>query len=224
MGDGTPPAKRPRYNVKYHDVYITFLTFNRLSFSGTFDVLVGPADKQKCFTLRHDVFVPRAEFFRAGRSSQWCKDTKQPTKLEYDDPEVFQNYLHCVYSGDIPALTCGEDSSKEEHDEHFNALVRLYVLADTFGDLGIANLVIDAIYHHSCEIGKLPLPSFITHAYENTVPRSPLRAMIRDFIVHKADRGYLDNYSPHAMHIEVCHDFVVEFLTIKRKTRFYAQP
>lgn len=215
MADKQPPAKRARQAEHHYELCIRRLTFYRTSLSETFDVLVGSEGLQQRFTLHGNLFIPRSEFFRAARSSAWCKDPKTPTTLENDDPAVFENYMHCIYLGDVTPLTGGKDLSNAAPTRHIQALVRLYVLADSLSDLMTANLVIDKIYEHSRASKVVPNPETISLAYNNTAPGSPLRAMFRDLIIHEASSAYLDPYQASDVYVEFYRDFMHEFLTIK---------
>jgi hypothetical protein len=76
----------------------------------TFDVLAGKAPlPQRRFTVHHNLFTQRSEFFRAARSSQWLTDPTKPVDLEDDDPEIVSKYLSCVYFGAAALRTDVED-------------------------------------------------------------------------------------------------------------------
>lgn len=101
MSGNSPPSKRLRYDL-----------------TSTFDVLVGSASEsqQQRFTLYTDLFIPRSDFLRAARSSQWLSDTEKPVDLTDEEPATFALYMHCVYFG-IGAL---QDSSLEKLIEQDN--------------------------------------------------------------------------------------------------------
>jgi hypothetical protein len=73
----------------------------RYDLSKTFTILVGkePLHQQQLFTAHTNVLTHRSEFFRAARSSQWLSDPAKPVDLGDHDPEVFSDYLECVYFG-----------------------------------------------------------------------------------------------------------------------------
>lgn len=75
-----PPTERMKYDL-----------------ASTFNVLVGKAETSQRFMLHTNVFIPRFEFFRAARSSQWLSDPQKPVDLEDKDVEIFPLYTNCVY-------------------------------------------------------------------------------------------------------------------------------
>lgn len=66
----------------------------------TFQVLVG----KQLFVLHTNVFVPRSRWLTAKHQHpEWEKDVVKPVDLGDQDPNVFEAYMQCAYSGD-PAL------------------------------------------------------------------------------------------------------------------------
>jgi hypothetical protein len=143
----------------------------------TFEVLFGEREQLKRFTLHTDFSIPRSEFFRAARSAVWNKSQK-PSILEDDDPEVFANYMRCVYADRLPF-------AKDPEDSYFECLIQLYVLADKLGDLMTANMVMDRLVSLSEEVNLTPNFDDIELSYKFTVSGSPLRAVLRDLLIYE---------------------------------------
>ncbi|KAF2766626.1 hypothetical protein EJ03DRAFT_353766 [Teratosphaeria nubilosa] len=74
------PAKRPRFNSQR-----------------SADVLVGPLEAR--FTIRPEVLCASSPFFKAAYE-RWQK-SREPFKLPYDEPKVFQLYLCAAYYREI---------------------------------------------------------------------------------------------------------------------------
>jgi hypothetical protein len=54
----------------------------------------------KRFTVHTDVLTRKSKFLAAARKSEWLAgDSSKPVDLSDEDPDVFQDYLNCVYSG-----------------------------------------------------------------------------------------------------------------------------
>lgn len=66
-------------------------------------MLVGSDSTQQRFTIHHGVFAKRSRFLKAARSSSWCSDPKTPVDLTDADPDVFADYMHCVYRDKVAA-------------------------------------------------------------------------------------------------------------------------
>jgi hypothetical protein len=177
-------------------------------------VLVGKDALQKRFTLHNAVFIPRSEFFRVARSKAWTVDPLEPTDCEDEDPEVFENYLRCVYFNDTKALTKGDDLSVGLKSGHFPALIKLYVLADKLIDHTTANKIISQIIAYANTARKLPTRSQVNLGYTLTISGNPLRTLLRDLIVHSAHNGYLGDGTK-TLHPDIWHDVAIEYLRIK---------
>jgi hypothetical protein len=83
------------------------------------------------------------------------------------------------------------------HGEHttigaFDALVRLYVLADKLCDLMTSNMVIDRMVRYSDDVNRIPSSSAITLAYDSTASGSPLRALMCDYFIHEGHARYFE--------------------------------
>lgn len=98
---------------------------------------------------------------------------------------------------------------------HFLLLAKIYLHADKLRDPKTANLVIDEFIRFSPTTLRNPDALSTNHVYESTVQGSPLRKLMRDYIVHetKSD-GYLDFHAIN-FHEDFCRDVLVEFLRAK---------
>jgi hypothetical protein len=98
---------------------------------------------------------------------------------------------------------------------HFLLLAKIYLHADKLRDPKTANLVIDEFIRFSPTTLRNPDALSTNHVYESTVQGSPLRKLMRDYIVHetKSD-GHLDSHAIN-FHEDFCRDVLVEFLRAK---------
>jgi hypothetical protein len=143
----------------------------------------------------------------------WTADPLKPTKKE---PEVFENWMRLCYFNDVGALTNSDDLSVGETSDHYTALIKLYVLADKVIDHTSANKVIDRILTYQNETRMLPRTAQVGMGYGLTTGGSPLRALMRDFVIHKARNGYLGK-DPGGLPGEMLADIAVEYLRIKNQ-------
>ena len=174
----------------------------------TFDVLLG--EEKKRFTLHNDFFIPRFEFFRAARSAAWNKDNPQrPTNLEDEDPDVFASYMRCVYASNA-------DFFPEVELASFAPFIRLYLLADKLGDLMTANMVIDRMVRYSDEDKVLPGHRDVELAYNFTASGNPLRAVLRDYLIHEDSQVFDINKSANLPR-DYLHDIIAGYTEIKRR-------
>jgi hypothetical protein len=190
------------------------LTLFRPSLDDTFFVLVSnELQEQKRFTLHTNVFVARSGFFKAARSAAWNPDPLKPTILDDDDdPEVFENYMRCVYSGDLDPFPY------ERHgldDAHVNALIKMWVLADKLLDPKTANLVMDKIVKFCAALIEFRDISCFKLAYSSTAKGSPLRSFFCVMVLCQDISGLFDD--PNELPPEFFHDMAVELCRMKKE-------
>jgi hypothetical protein len=131
-----------------------------------------------------------------------------------EESQVFENWMRLCYFNDTGALTNGDDLSVGATNDHYTALIKLYVLADKLIDYTSANKVIDRILTYQNETMLLPRTAQVVLGYSLTTSGSPLRALMRDLVIHKAREGYLGK-DPGGLHGEMLADIAVEYLRIK---------
>jgi hypothetical protein len=66
----------------------------------------------------------------------------------------------------------------------YEALIRLYLLADRLQDLKTANTAITELISFQWQVREVPEHEFVRIAYESTVKGNPLRILLRDMWVH----------------------------------------
>ncbi|KAL8734578.1 MAG: hypothetical protein Q9166_001478 [cf. Caloplaca sp. 2 TL-2023] len=157
-----------------------------LSSVGSFMGLTGEAinvfvgTSKKPFIVHRDLLIAKSTFFNAALTGTWKEATEGKIRLTEEDPAIFSTYVLWIYNQN---WTCDGDGKELT----FDACCRLYILADKFGSEALQNLAIDKLRHRV--MGKhtgLHLPT-IAFAYEATLPGSPLRKLLADYIVLKAD-------------------------------------
>ena len=191
------------------------LTLFRPSLDDTFFVLVSnKLQEQKRFTLHTNVFTARSGFFKAARRAAWDPDPLKPTILDDDDdPEVFENYMRCVYFGDLdpyPYERLGLD------DAHVNALIKMWVLADKLLDPKTANLVMDKIVNFCAALIGFPDISCFNLAYSSTAKGSPLRSFFCAMVLCEDMWGVFDD--PNELPPDFFLDMAVELIRMKKES------
>jgi hypothetical protein len=163
------------------------LILSRHDFKSTFDVRVG----SEILTLHTTVFTERSGFFRTARKPEWLKDNpNKPVELQVVNAELFRTYVNCVYFGS-QALQNYADEIKhlsevpsDQVTNGFEALLKVYILAETMQDLITANLVIDEFVRFGNIARCAPGPETVLLAYACTTTNSPLRLLMRDYRVY----------------------------------------
>jgi hypothetical protein len=96
-------------------------------------------------------------------------------------------------------------------------LVDLYLLADKFIDPSSANLTMDVLTAHLQFLQTVaPGSMFIKFVYDSTTCDNPLRRLIRDWYIHRADYDWVDGFDKLKYHDEFVHDVVREVWTLNR--------
>lgn len=79
------------------------------------------------------------------------------------EPQIFENYLHYIYKGDVPFRSEPESRPYE--------LIRLWLLGDLLRDNDFCTTIVEYLK----DLQTVTKPDAITHLYNNTLQDSPLR-------------------------------------------------
>ena len=163
---------------------------NRRSYKDIVEILVGEDQK---YCVHREVITKRSLFFEAALSKRWREgQTSEPLKLPEDDADIFDLYLHCIYTntvdiGDLDRAFNGE-RYLNYNDPGYMRLARLYSLADRVQDTDTADLVMNALLQYDDEHKDcLPGEEVINFAMHCTTNTSPLRRFIIDLYGYTAD-------------------------------------
>lgn len=148
---------------------------------------VGPSEKS--FVVHTDVITRQSLYFRAACSDRWLKEGSKALKLPDDDADIFEIYLHWLYSSEVHVGDT--EMTLEDEEEYGNEVrfdmrcVRLFVLADKLGDVTAANAVSDRIVDNCEETRNLFSKRAVRVAFEQLPQNSPLRRFCIDYYVHE---------------------------------------
>jgi hypothetical protein len=147
--------------------------------------------------------VDLAELLESGPNDQ-----KKVVYLRNHDPELFQEYVHCVYFGpqalrqwaqasEVKTEANSDGSTRDEKqtaaDLVFKKLVGLYLLAVRLVDFKTANMVTDEIIRASDALACIPTQGPVSLAYASTGTGSPLRRLLRDFWIYQSASTQTDS-------------------------------
>ncbi|KAK3642403.1 hypothetical protein LTR56_010756 [Elasticomyces elasticus] len=189
----------------------------KLDFSKHFRVLVG--EEQKEFIVHKDPISLRSTFFTAAASETWNAAGK-PIELQEYTPNVFSDYLKCVYTNAVNI-----DDGKEVYIQEINHAISIYVLADYLGDCKSMNLVIDSIIQWRTRNNFNPPPVCIRHLYNCTSAESRLRRLFVDFHIHLNAPGWFEaffksnlrGFNPLVQLPEFCSETLIEFARLSNE-------
>jgi hypothetical protein len=176
------------------------------------EVLVGK--HRKSFSVHKNIVCARSPFFAAACSERWIESKSKSIELPEDDPDVFDIYLHCVYTncvdvGDTEEALESEDGF-DEHERECLRLLNTYILADKVGDVITSNMVIDEIILMSEETDLLPSSKVTGIAASTAPPETPIYQLYLDFYVYEAGvsaiQTFKRGYVPEAFMLSVLEE------------------
>ncbi|KAK5166987.1 uncharacterized protein LTR77_007716 [Saxophila tyrrhenica] len=183
------PAKRKRAEFEDDDI----------------EVLVGT--EQARFVVHKHIICERSTFFHSACSQRWMEE-KRAIELVDDDPNTFNTYLKLVYGGGLRAI---------DPQKPFLEYIRLYSMADRFGDLDAANAAIDGIIQFSDQEHQVPNRGLVRLAMLSSSAHSPLQRLMIDFYVREISEVSIDNLEEdNVLPKEFLAAVVKEFVRIAR--------
>lgn len=158
-----------------------------------------------------------------------------------EDPDVFSLYPNCVHSG-IEALAVGgellskvapttsqagstikteriDQRGEEETDDdtdgrRFEALIRLFLLADKLKDPQMKNLAVDEIVRMVDKDGLIP--AHVNLVYKSTARDSVLRELFRDVYLYEAESSECHEFlKTQDLHADFWRDVSLEYFRLK---------
>ncbi|KAF1946626.1 hypothetical protein EJ02DRAFT_493750, partial [Clathrospora elynae] len=95
-----------------------------------------------------------AEFFRRALNGNWKEAEPRILELPEDEPDVFAHYPHGIYIGKLATmqqddgelLTGPWEETLHILNAEYNALFRVYILAEKLQDLSIKNATLGAVF------------------------------------------------------------------------------
>jgi hypothetical protein len=136
-------------------------------------------------------------FFKAALSGNWVEAKDRLVKLPEDEPTVFADYVHFLYTRKLHVKSHKASGESSGHDEKIS-LLKLYVLAEKLQDADTKRAVMGAVFN--CFWGICITPSefpgleCIEIVYGGTPAGSPLRRILVDFYTYYARDDTLKQY------------------------------
>ncbi|KAK0842276.1 hypothetical protein LTR03_009421 [Friedmanniomyces endolithicus] len=156
-------------------------------------ILAG-ADKSP-FVVHKYALCNKSKFFAAACKREWKEGVEKTICVPSITPEIFELYVHWVYSGKIdlsllPLVSPRAGNSRSDDVEggaqDVQYLIELYVAGDTFMDEPVQNKVIDRLAAKmECWLeggGMCIQPGHIEYLWSRTSPDSAIRDLFLDSI------------------------------------------
>jgi hypothetical protein len=191
-------------------------------------VLIHDGAYKHTFTVHKDIISRRSEYFRllieGELSGPEEKPGTEPVELKYCNPEVFDNYLHCVYHNEVRKVSIWPQAAREglgmqspgaayqyRIDSKFEDLFGIYDVAFRLDDPITSNLVIREMQSFCGPCSQPPGPKVIELVFRKTDPDDRLRNLLVDFYLYGvAWMSHDDGFSPEFLAL-----FMERFLTAR---------
>jgi hypothetical protein len=158
---------------------------------------VGPSEHT---ILAHTDFISRdSEFFKAALKKDWVEGKTRIIKLPDECPKVFTHYLNYVYCKRLPTkilITKSGSTFVKDSAEHYQLLVKLYVLGERLLDDSVRDAVLLKIVRLTYLFEKSSYPVFaigeaVNIVYRGTPVGSPARRLMVDcHVAHGTDDSF----------------------------------
>lgn len=178
-------------------------------------MVVGSGDKQQNFDVHEAILITRSSFFKAALSGDWTEAKARVVKLPEDDPDVFQNYIHLLYTGLLRIGSTIIPRNYIGYDERV-AMMKLYVLAEKLQDMETKNATVNATIGYLSEMRntasmKRPDTTCFHIIYEVTPVKSPMRRLMVDYYAYNAGQTWIGSQKG-AWPNEFMHDLAVNLI------------
>ena len=128
----------------------------------------------------------KSPYFHSATAAHWNVGRDPVVTLGDTKPEIFETYLHWVYTSEVDPDLVSAQSRLAEKVVHHRELAELWVFAGMVRDLELCNRLVDLTVDE-CSTTKV-FSSAMTpqYIYENTSASSKLRKLHRDMLYNEA--------------------------------------
>ncbi|KAF1946163.1 hypothetical protein EJ02DRAFT_418927 [Clathrospora elynae] len=137
-------------------------------------ILVGPS--KACWTLPLDLLTHASPFFRAALTGNFLEAKTKTVTLPCEDPQIFEFFVHWLYTSRFPALTDAPslvaewDPQEPGGETKTHNLVHLHVFCDRYQIRTLRIKTMEELYVHMEDPALntfLPDLEIVQYAYEN---------------------------------------------------------
>jgi hypothetical protein len=107
-------------------------------------VLIGKQEKP--YMVHEKAITKASKFFAAACFNGMKESVEKAVRLpDLDDIDVFETYLHWVYTSEIEVSAIGSEDQQTKQAKVIICSVRTYILADQLGDIRCKNCALAAL-------------------------------------------------------------------------------
>lgn len=170
------------------------------------------------FNVHESLICAASKFVKRAVSDEWNASTERSVKLQEEDPEIFQIYVHWLYRHALPVRI---DRPGIDGNAEYLRLAKAYVLGDMLLDGSFQDAALDAILektHSKANDGRrwYPVGPVIEVIYDNTVESSKARALLVDLYTYHAHGTWLVDHAKYEqLPKQFLYDLAVSILNIR---------
>lgn len=155
------------------------------------------SDPPTTFTVHEHLICSSSEVFKSAMNGNWETSIKRSVNLGEEDPELFDLYLHWLYS---QTLLAQNDSPGHAGNVEYLQLAKAYVLGDMIQDAKFKDAVLDAMLFKSRSLasdGKYwyPVGPVIRYIYDRTLESSKARRLLVDMYTYHGQGNWLTTWA-----------------------------
>ncbi|KUI67481.1 hypothetical protein VM1G_03303 [Cytospora mali] len=165
-------------------------------------ILVGPRGTKWC--LHENLLSGVSDFFKAAFNSGFKESLEGKMAMPEDDPYAFELFVRWLYIRTVmpEAVTCSRTTANALLSRHFTTGVaapcirdylHLYVLASKLLIEDLENACVGMVYAYYGEGMRRPGIKDVQYIYDNTMPGSGMRKLLRERLALGLFRGRQNN-------------------------------
>lgn len=160
-------------------------------------------DTQSTFHVHLDHLCAASSYFTAAFTKDFLEAQGNFMKLPEDDPDIFELLVRWLYTKELAVPVT---DTKEDCNEHYLQLCKLYVSADKYRILALKNYIVDYFFMLKLKLASHPLynapqMNVVYYVYKNTTGSCALRKLLIAWNVWHVDLKW---YSGDGVHGLLC--------------------
>jgi hypothetical protein len=157
--------------------------------------------------LHKDLLCYYSDFFRAAFDGSFREAFERKIELPDVETDVFEAFQFWLYTQGLP----GNEFDPDEIHPEWSLLVKLWIFGDQHQTPLLQNHVLDVMWSKITDSGN---PLFmIEYVYENTTSSSPLRKVVIDLMLHRAEMGQMPG-EDFTLADQACTDMMVAAINL----------
>jgi hypothetical protein len=153
------------------------------------NIRVGPEPSHTDFTVHENLLRKSSPFFEAALGREWLESEERVVRLPTNGAKAFQVYSQWLYTGRLHTRLSSDRKIKYGLREEWKCLVSAYLLGEYLQEITFRDSVMDAMQEWVQLYTTMSINAYesATEIYDNTSSGSPLRLLVTDLTVWRAN-------------------------------------